>query len=166
MTIVRNWPLLIKTALHIKHDPESWDQSAWANRCGTAFCFAGHAIILAGHRFVRSSGGRCLEYVHADGLPDVAMWKDDMHGWLTDARDAAVHLLGIEDSYYPEDLFDSGNTFPEILSQLNRWAREDGVDLPEELHLTDEQIQTIREASVDALDELEKQMLWPEVQSA
>jgi hypothetical protein len=32
----------------IKADPKSWDQSVWI--CGTAACFAGHAVLMEGAR--------------------------------------------------------------------------------------------------------------------
>lgn len=43
-----NNELLDKVLNHIKTNPETWDQSNW--RCGTNYCFAGHAAILGGWR--------------------------------------------------------------------------------------------------------------------
>src|SRR6478609_3488156 len=50
---VPNLPLLRKVLEHIDAHPEEWRQDSWATRtsasaCGTAFCFAGHAVVLAG----------------------------------------------------------------------------------------------------------------------
>ncbi len=39
-----NTELFEKILNRIKTDPETWCQRAWANECGTAFCFAGHVV--------------------------------------------------------------------------------------------------------------------------
>lgn len=43
-----NKDLLERTMSYIEAHPEEHDQTRWANACGTAFCFAGHAAILSG----------------------------------------------------------------------------------------------------------------------
>lgn len=48
-----NWPqrnvaLLQATMAYIEKNPEQHDQNNWITACGTAFCYAGHAAILAG----------------------------------------------------------------------------------------------------------------------
>lgn len=43
-----NVDLLQRTLTHIRQHPETWDQGMWVNECGTAFCFAGHAVNLSG----------------------------------------------------------------------------------------------------------------------
>ncbi len=50
-----NVPLLRQTLAHIEDHPAKWDQSTWANDCGTAYCFAGHAVRLHGGRIVENS---------------------------------------------------------------------------------------------------------------
>ncbi len=42
--------LLRRTLAHIEAEPHSWNQFVWARRtdCGTAMCFAGWAVTLAG----------------------------------------------------------------------------------------------------------------------
>lgn len=51
-----NTSLLRLTLAHIENNQQAWDQTAWAIRqyrdgetCGTAYCFAGWAVQLAGH---------------------------------------------------------------------------------------------------------------------
>ena len=51
----KNWDLLLDTFEKILDHPESWNQSTWANTCGTAYCFAGHAALLAGGKQLRVS---------------------------------------------------------------------------------------------------------------
>lgn len=56
-----NIELLQQTLQHIEDHPEEWNQHTWytddpellpsGNQCGTAACFAGTAIILAGGTF-------------------------------------------------------------------------------------------------------------------
>src|SRR6478609_6380573 len=50
---VPNLPLLRKVLEHIDAHPEEWHQSVWAmetsaSECGTAFCVAGHTVVMAG----------------------------------------------------------------------------------------------------------------------
>lgn len=47
-----NEPLIAKVLEQITQEPDSWDQSEWAQSseyCDTTFCFAGHAAFLNGH---------------------------------------------------------------------------------------------------------------------
>jgi hypothetical protein len=46
-----NIQLLDSVMLHIETNPEQWDQTNW--RCGTKFCFAGHAAIMSGWKPVQ-----------------------------------------------------------------------------------------------------------------
>lgn len=41
-----NIELLDKVLKHIEDHPETWNQKDW--RCGTSYCFAGHAAVLSG----------------------------------------------------------------------------------------------------------------------
>jgi hypothetical protein len=45
-----NTELLVRTLAHIEAHPDEWDQLHWARLapCGTAYCFAGTALALAG----------------------------------------------------------------------------------------------------------------------
>lgn len=44
----RNVELLQTTMRQIEQNPETHDQGRWITACRTAFCYAGHAAILAG----------------------------------------------------------------------------------------------------------------------
>lgn len=44
----RNVELLRATMDFIERHPEKHEQAQWATQCGTAFCYAGHAALLAG----------------------------------------------------------------------------------------------------------------------
>jgi hypothetical protein len=44
----RNVELLQATMNFIEKHPEKHEQSHWVTECGTAFCYAGHASLLAG----------------------------------------------------------------------------------------------------------------------
>jgi len=48
-----NGELLTKTLAHIEAHPAQWHQTAWFHQAdyGTAYCFAGWAIVLAGGEF-------------------------------------------------------------------------------------------------------------------
>jgi hypothetical protein len=156
--IERNWPLLIKVVLHIMRHPETWYQGTYVNRCGTVFCVAGHAIILAGHQFV-DYDHFADQMVLAGDIPDLAdeSWEDDEHGRLMHPGDAGRVLLGL-DREAEDRLFNGNNTFPEILAFLNELAAEDGIDLPEGLALTPEVMDEIAEGDLDTLRALQKQM--------
>lgn len=52
--VKKNWELLLNTFEKILDNPESWDQANWATTCGTAYCFAGHAALLAGGKQIRN----------------------------------------------------------------------------------------------------------------
>lgn len=45
---VRNVKLLQTTMNYVEKHPEQHDQTNWVNHCNTAFCYAGHAAIIAG----------------------------------------------------------------------------------------------------------------------
>ena len=84
-----NMPLLRKVLDHIDAHPDEWYQSFWAIRgdlavdrgvtsdCGTAYCIAGHAVMITGHGVDWAwAGGGGLEstVLCTDGqtIPDVA----------------------------------------------------------------------------------------------
>jgi len=48
-----NAPLMFKTLDHIDAHPDEYNQGEWATKgpCGTVACFAGTAVMLAGHEF-------------------------------------------------------------------------------------------------------------------
>lgn len=60
-----NVPLLRKTLEHITAHPTEWNQEYWGRTfnnerdevCGTAYCLAGHAVVMTGHTLTFSNGG-------------------------------------------------------------------------------------------------------------
>jgi hypothetical protein len=60
-----NLDLLDRVMDHIDQHPEEWDQAAWF--CGTAACFAGHAVLMDGWKIVHAFGD-----IEKDGKLDMA----------------------------------------------------------------------------------------------
>jgi hypothetical protein len=50
-----NLDLLDRVMDHIDRHPEEWNQENWF--CGTAACFAGHAVLMDGWEVVHEDGG-------------------------------------------------------------------------------------------------------------
>jgi hypothetical protein len=109
--VTPNVPLLRKTLAHIEANPDQWDQSSWINECGTAFCFAGHAVRLHGGRIVESNDDEA--YV----VPPLGEEIKDTGGWWvrevggTPAvyiQEYAQELLGL-DYQQGQRLFDALN---------------------------------------------------------
>lgn len=66
-----NLPLLRKVLEHIDAHPEEWYQSSWGihtpqSACGTAFCVAGHAVMLSGEGYTFAPDG---EFYDSAELP-------------------------------------------------------------------------------------------------
>lgn len=106
---------------------EDWDQGSWAiqrfdedeNVCGTAMCFAGHAVVEAGHKLVwkpiesECSCLDCLEETH----PVTECHVDDGR----DIETAAREVLGLS-SMQSQMLFSGSNQLKDlrrIVGQLN-----------------------------------------------
>jgi hypothetical protein len=89
--------------------PDQWEQGTWATRskCGTAFCFAGWAVVLSGRTLIWDSRNR----VHAEAEFVLDDRTEAGQQWLADA---AREALGIDDSTF---LF-AGNTDREELGRL------------------------------------------------
>jgi hypothetical protein len=66
-----NIELLDLTLWHIENNPETWNQGEW--RCGTSYCFAGHAALLSGWVPV--------------GEDTELYWR--LHGWESEERAVA-----------------------------------------------------------------------------
>lgn len=112
-----NAALLTQVLDKIEREPGSWNQHWYATRnrgpeCGTAYCFAGHAVVLAG-----------LEV-------DWERENSDEGFWLVDGRpipDVARELLGIT-PHQAERLFAGGNDLDdlyEIVADLTGRDRRD-----------------------------------------
>lgn len=119
-----NTDLLRKTLAHIEAHPEAWEQSVWAVRgldgCGTALCFAGHAVTLSGLELSWVD-----EYEDGYGNDDDEYWTparqvannvrvdpdSRLHGYSI--RYAAADLLGLNDEQAYR-LFEGNNTLAEL----------------------------------------------------
>lgn len=89
-----NIELLKKTLQHIKTNPETWDQTEW---CGTAQCFAGWAVTLAGAQAGVRPGANPIS-VFVDDMPDdLAALVNPDEEWLT-VQEAAIVALDIADA--------------------------------------------------------------------
>ncbi len=100
-----NAVLLRQVLDHITAHPEQHDQAHFAIRtdCGTAYCLAGHAVVLSGYRIAWEES---LLNRHAFNAK-----LDD--GSTAEIPDLAAELLGLEPGPYDEewpDLFDGGNS--------------------------------------------------------
>lgn len=70
-----NVPLLRKVLEHITEHPSEWRQHKWATRflklngevCGTAFCVAGHAAVMAGYHIDWTRDESMVRYVTEGG---------------------------------------------------------------------------------------------------
>lgn len=91
-----NTELLKATLEHIKDNPETWDQGQW---CGTAQCFAGWAVSLAG--MLANPETDC---VYVDDMPAELMGVVHPDIEKVSVREAAVIALGIIDA----ELIDNG----------------------------------------------------------
>lgn len=158
----RNWPLLIKAALQIMNEPRLWKQNSWAGKidCGTAYCFAGHAITLAGHEFVFFGMSKSVLVKAVGALAASAFAGESALGPLVPAQHAGRELLRLS-AGDAEDLFEGGRTYPGILALLNRWAAADHVELPEDLQLAPELVESILSGriSYSELHHLENRLL-------
>lgn len=97
-----NVPLLYATLARVAMNPATWDQKTYVNECGTAFCFAGHALLEAGWTW------------HQDGQfwlsPDRKVYSDV-------TGNAASHVLGLTVDEQC-DLYAAGNTLAQLHTRV------------------------------------------------
>lgn len=109
-----NVELARQTLEYIEAHPELWDQGNWARKteCGTAFCFAGHAVALADPTAEFDWFGALGEYAEARAvrLAD---------GQLQSIRVLAHKLLRLN-TYSCDVLFEGTNT----LEHLQEYVRQ------------------------------------------
>ncbi len=108
-----NIPLLRKVLDHITEHPEEWEQDLWAMRreCGTSFCVAGHAAVMAGHQIRWDDGVATHTTEHAT------------------IRAVATRELGLT-NLQSLRLFNADNTLPELWAYACSFT--DGeIQLPE-----------------------------------
>ena len=125
-----NTDLLQRTLAQIEEHPEMWGQQDFARQtdCGTAFCFAGHAVMLAHPTAVPTfDGAEATSFVSIPDHPVRPIW------WIPElARD----LLGLGKTT-GDILFDADNSLDELRDMvadllaggdLDRFMRVDEVD--------------------------------------
>lgn len=102
-----NVELLQKTLHYIETHPDEWLQDSWAEKtgCNTAYCFAGHAVVLAGHKILWDmdddtatfvEDGRLIEYVATQELGLTVLQAGELFSGsnsLQDLRDVVAEIL-------------------------------------------------------------------------
>lgn len=105
-----NLPLINKVMDHIEAHPEEHNQADWAIKvdhpCGTAYCYAGHAVHMSGGEMIFTDG-------HAVHIAEFCIMpgSENPHGRRVD--DTAVDLLGISPQM-AEYMFDAVRTVAEL----------------------------------------------------
>jgi hypothetical protein len=101
-----NVPLLCKVLEHIENHPEEWDQKNWKTEtaCGTAYCFAGHALVMMGHEILENK-----YYAPVDE-----------HGTLVDV--AAARELGLTTNQ-ARDLFSPVNSLARLRELVAEYSQ-------------------------------------------
>lgn len=109
----RNVALLRKTQDFIEQNPSQHDQGVWHNACGTAFCYAGHAALLAG---AEHPGGR-IELWHVDPvtLAAVTYVQNPESAYVGDFARKQLGLTEAES----DALFDASRTLRGLRSLVN-----------------------------------------------
>jgi hypothetical protein len=111
--------LLRKTLEHVTAHPDEWNQWMWASKtdCGTAYCLAGTACVLAGEEidWRRTSAGVVKQ---ASYLAD---------GQSIEKR--ARELLGLG-SYAAVELFEADNRLRELWTLANEFTGG-AIDIPD-----------------------------------
>lgn len=105
---------------HITAQPGSWNQSMWARRteCGTAFCFAGHAVAIAYPGAVFDFGDDVLFGDEVDDAYHVTLpGESEPRG----VRDVAMERLGLNEGEANE-LFDSYNDLEDLAVTIENIA--------------------------------------------
>ena len=113
----KNLPLLWKVYDHIVAHPEEWYQGNWAvqvedSMCGTAFCFAGHAVMMS----------------HPDAEP---VWEEGSAEEVTldDGRREGIMELAADDlgldEIDAESLFCGTNSLDRIHTLIVDWESDD-----------------------------------------
>lgn len=116
-----NDQLFIDTLAQIEREPSSWYQAEWAvrsNECGTAFCFAGWAVQLAGHEVLWDSGvvaSMTTNHVWIErvALDELGITKDQgiqlfaARNQLGTLYEIAAEILSIEESVLRDKVKDA-----------------------------------------------------------
>jgi hypothetical protein len=122
-----NVELLRATLAHIEAHPETWNQQMWSNECGTAFCFAGHAVVLSGCTVNPEREQVLLDTVPAE-FHDT--FREITGGWNPPIALAAAVLLGLYDTdaigrSQTIRLFNGDNTLEDLRSMVAELCGQD-----------------------------------------
>lgn len=127
--------LLKRIYYYIVEHPESWLQKTYAanksywlfpekNVCGTAFCVAGHALVLTGHKpiFTQDLPELGLTNAEADvwAAEVTGRFLNNRNGKLVDAEKRAAKVLGLT-AVQASSLFDADNdieTIKELIEEI------------------------------------------------
>lgn len=126
MTHKINADLLETTMEYIEAHPEEHDQGTWRNRCSTAFCFAGHAAILAGAESPKVlANSTDYWYIDTDGK---AVADREEHPRAVHVQEYARAALGLN---YPQTpiLFHSDNTVYQLRAMVDKLIADPDADL-------------------------------------
>lgn len=119
---IKDFPLLWKVYDHIVAHPEEWDQGVWAVQsktlsCGTAFCFAGHAVMMSHPTAVPIwATGRDTDFSGADSV--------EIDGTMQTIPEAAKQALGLTSSERAL-LFNGSNDLETIHGLISEWEQTD-----------------------------------------
>ena len=116
-----NTELAERVLTRIKDKPETWDQSAWAitsDVCGTAYCFAGHALAELGYKMICDASA-----------PDGQLYASDAvapNGRQVSIEEMARKKLGLTWDQASQ-LFNGDNSLDDLEKMVKHYANtQDG----------------------------------------
>lgn len=118
----KDFPMLWKVYDHIAAHPEEWEQTFWMSRkldnsCGTAFCFAGHAVDISLQGYEAQWGD--------DAPVDFARYiKRDGRSSAEPVDMVAREILGL-DRREADLLFAGGNELEDIRNIIAGWESDE-----------------------------------------
>lgn len=113
------------TLEYIERHPDEWDQDVWASSCGTAFCFAGHAVHMDDEwdiiatSYERDEQGhydhRIIDWSESDSdYRVVPLARRKSTGEVTEISEAAEEVLGLHHEGKERIIFNGGNTLIQL----------------------------------------------------
>lgn len=125
-----NVPLMRKVLEHITEHPEEHDQQSWAEKtaCGTTYCMAGHAVLMAGHEIAWSAIAGV--YLEEDGADRVTEPIETSESFTQYIPHVAAHELGIDHMQASMLFYDS--TYLEELWEVANFITDGEIEVPEQ----------------------------------
>lgn len=143
-TLTRNWSLIEETLRVIIAHPERWEQRHYVDHCGTTYCFAGHAVVLAGYTFIVDEDGdtrSCVPMDESMKQYGLTPGYSEYFGTEFVTVDALAQcLLGLSWGE-ARDLFRPYCSLDDIIAFLRALYSAEGRSLPPDLDLSPEQVQ-------------------------